>query len=248
MRLTITWYHPHYLMFGCYLCLPVDFYFPTMRATEIHWCVDCYVAKLHEWMWKAFKEVQAQSMSKAERQKWYLTGRLMPFDQSPVTWSWPKLMPTEGRAKWRSSGRRDHTKWNTELLKETICMLWRTSRQDVHRSSTKTDFFLIAPAKGTPLCTVMWDEWAWCTTTTLEEQTPEGSEAEEVSQSVTCLPPAQWQTVRTPLGWVSRKLCAFLQMSSGVSLLDQGWNIQCIGNKGVKESTLVFWWWRYWSH
>ena len=104
--------------------------------------------------------------------------------------------------------------------------------------------FLIASAKGTPHCMVMWAEQAWCTTTTLEEQTPGRNETEEVPWSVDCLPPAQWQVVETPLGWVNRKLCAILQTFSRASLLDQGWKVQCRGTRGVKESTLVFWWLR----
>ena len=38
---------------------------------EKHQHVDHYVAKLHEQLWEAFKEVQVQSMSEAERQKQY---------------------------------------------------------------------------------------------------------------------------------------------------------------------------------
>ena len=40
MRLAITRYSPHYLMFGHSPHLPVDFYFPTIRAMEKHQCVD----------------------------------------------------------------------------------------------------------------------------------------------------------------------------------------------------------------
>ena len=58
-------------MFGCQPCLPFDRYFPTIGHTEKHWCVDCYIAKLHEWLWEPFKEVQMQSTSETERQKWY---------------------------------------------------------------------------------------------------------------------------------------------------------------------------------
>ena len=64
--------------------------------------------------------------------------------------------------------------------------------------------------------------WARCATTTLEEQTLKESETEEVPQSVKCLSPAQHQTDETPLGWVNRKLCAFLWIISGDSLLDPG--------------------------
>ena len=43
-------YSPHYLMLGCRLRLPVDFYFPTLRSTEVPKCgistkcVDEYIA------------------------------------------------------------------------------------------------------------------------------------------------------------------------------------------------------------
>ena len=76
--------------------------------------------------------------------------------------------------------------------------------------------------KGGPLCMAVQTEQAMCTTTTLEEQSLKKSETEEVPQSVNCLQPAQHHTDETSLGWINRKLCAFLQMFSGASLLDQG--------------------------
>ena len=151
-----------------------------------------------------------------------MTGRLMPFHWRQVTWSWLKLISTRGRGKWRASWRRNYMEWNTELLKESLCALWKTSGQDAHESSTKTDFFSSLLPKWTPLCMVMPAEQAQCTTTTLEEQSPKKSENEEVPWGVNCLLPAQQQTVETPLGWVNRKLCAILQMFPRMSLLDQG--------------------------
>ena len=58
---------------------------------------------------------------------------------------------------------------------------------------------------------------ARCTTAILEEQIPEESETEEVPQSVNCLLPAQHQTGETPLGWVNRKICAFMWTFAGAS-------------------------------
>ena len=67
MTLAITGYSPHYLMFRCRPCLPVKFYFLMIRGTGKHQCVDYYIAQLCEQLWEAFKEVQAQSTSEAER-------------------------------------------------------------------------------------------------------------------------------------------------------------------------------------
>ena len=67
MRSAITRYSLHYLMFGHQPCLPIDFYFPMIRGTTKHQCVDHYIAKLCEWLWEAFKE----STSGPERQMWY---------------------------------------------------------------------------------------------------------------------------------------------------------------------------------
>ena len=70
-RSAITRYSLHYLMFRCLLCLPIDFYFPTIRGTKKHQHVDHYIVELCEQLPEAFKEVQIQSTSEVERQKWH---------------------------------------------------------------------------------------------------------------------------------------------------------------------------------
>ena len=67
----ITRIQPHYLMFRDQPCLSIDFYFPMIRDTEKHRCIDYYIAELCEWLWEACKEAQVQSTSEAEIQKWY---------------------------------------------------------------------------------------------------------------------------------------------------------------------------------
>ena len=88
--------------------------------------------------------------------------------------------------------------------------------------NTETDFFSLLPTKGAPLCMIMHAKWARFTTTTLEEQTPEQSETEEVPHSVNCPLLVKLQAGETPLGWVNRKFHAFIQMFPGASLLDKG--------------------------
>ena len=74
--------------------------------------------------------------------------KLMPFHCNQVTWSWLKPMTTRRRGKWRTGGRRNHTKWSTRLLKTSLPTLWKTSRQDAHKSSTKTNFFSSFQQRG----------------------------------------------------------------------------------------------------
>ena len=108
--------------------------------------------------------------------------------------------------------------------------------------------FLITPTEGTPLCMIVHAKWARCTTTTLEKQILEKSETEEAPQSANCLSPTQHQTGETPLGWLNRKLHAFICIFPRASLLDKGWKVWCRGIGGVQMSTSAFWRWRYWSH
>ena len=70
-RSGVTRYSPHYLMFGWWLHLPINICFPTIASTaELHY-VNHYIADLCEQLCEAFKEVQVQSTSEAERQRWY---------------------------------------------------------------------------------------------------------------------------------------------------------------------------------
>ena len=75
--------------------------------------------------------------------------------------------------------------------------------------------------EGFHLCMVVQAKWARCTNATQEEQTLEGSENEEMPQSANCLSLAQHQTGQSPLAWMSRKYCAFMQTFPGASWLDK---------------------------
>ena len=67
MRSDVTGYSPHYWCFAW----PSTFYFPIILSTEKHQCVNHYIADLCEGLCKAFKEVQVQSSTEAERQRQY---------------------------------------------------------------------------------------------------------------------------------------------------------------------------------
>ena len=235
-------------MFGCQLCLPIDFYFPMRRSMTKHHYVDHYVTKLYEWLQEVFKEAQVQSTSEVERQEHYYDRKANAISLEPVDLVLAKANTYRGQRKVKDQLEEEPYEVGARLLKVSLPTSQETSRQDVHDFSTKTDFFSLLPQRGFPLCMVMWVKQARWTTTTLEEQTPEESETEEVQQSVNCPSLAQHQKGEMPLGWVNRKLHTFIWTFSRASLLDQGWKVWCRGIRSVWKSTSVFWQQKYWSH
>ena len=73
----VTRYSPHYLMFGRWPRLPVDFVFPTIGSNEAPTgevsakCVDMYVASMRDRLRTALWEAQAQSTAEVHWQKQY---------------------------------------------------------------------------------------------------------------------------------------------------------------------------------
>ena len=73
-RSTVTRYSPHYLMFGHWPRLPVDFVFPTVGSNEAPKreasarSVDVYVASVRDRLRSTLWEVQAQSSTEACQQ------------------------------------------------------------------------------------------------------------------------------------------------------------------------------------
>ena len=234
-------------MFGCQPCLPIDFYFPRIRDMK-HQHADHYIAELHEQLWEAFKEAQVQSTSEAERQKQYYDRKAYAISLEPGDLVLAKVDAYRGKKKLKG--------WWEEELYEVVhqvaegipSYLMKNQRTGCFWVLWWNWLYLIAPTEGTPLCMAIWAKQARCTTTTLEVQTPEGSETEEAPQSANCLSPARCQTGKTPVGWVNRKPDAFLLTFSGAFLLDQKWKVQCREIRDMWKSTSVFWWCRYWSH
>ena len=187
-------------------------------------------------------------MSVAERKKWYYDRKDNAISLKTDDLVLAKADAYKGKRKVKDQWEEELYEVEHQVAERVPSYLVKNQQTGCSRILQWNWHFLITPAKGTPLCMIMGTKQAQCTTTTLEEQTSEGSETEKALQSVNCLLPAQWQTAETPLGWVNRKFCVILWMFSRVSLLDHRWKVWCRGTRGVRESMLVFLQWRYWSH
>ena len=100
----VTEYSPHYLMFGQWPRLPVNFVLPTIGSNEAPMreasakSVDMYVASVRDRLSSTLQEVLAKSTVKACQQKWYYdrkieTVNLKPGNLVPVkadTWKGKK--------------------------------------------------------------------------------------------------------------------------------------------------------------
>ena len=85
----ITGYSPHYLMFGQWSRLPVDFVFPTIGSNEAPMReastrnVDVYVASVRDKLRSTLWEAQAQSTAEACQQKWYYDRKIGAMNLKP---------------------------------------------------------------------------------------------------------------------------------------------------------------------
>ena len=85
----VTRYSPHYLMFGRWPRLPVDFVFPTVGSSKAPMReastrkVDTYVASVRDWLRSALWEVQAQSTAVARCQKRYYNQKVGAVNLKP---------------------------------------------------------------------------------------------------------------------------------------------------------------------
>ena len=141
MRSAITRYILHYLMFGCQLCLPLHFYFPTIRGMEKHQWVVHYIADLCEYLQEAFKEAEMQTTSEAEKQKQYYDRKANAISLEPDNLVLAKSNAYKGKRDMKDQWEEELYEVECQVAEVTPFFLMKTSGWDVYKFYTETDFF-----------------------------------------------------------------------------------------------------------
>ena len=154
-RSVITGYSPHYVMFGCQLCLPIDFYFPMVRGTQKHQHVDHYIAELHERLQETFKEAHMQSKSKVERQKWHYDQKANAISLEPGDLVLAKANAYRGRRKVKDNLEEEPYEVECQVAKGIPSYPMKNQQTRCSWVLHQNWIFLISPTEVTHLCTIL---------------------------------------------------------------------------------------------
>ena len=143
MTSAITGYSPHYIMFGSWLCLPINFW-----GTQKYQHVDHYITELCERPWEAFKEAQVQSTSEVERQKWHCDRKANAISPKPGDLVLAKANAYRGRRKVKDQWEEELYQVECQIAEGILPTLWKTSGLDTHESSTEMDLFSLLQQRG----------------------------------------------------------------------------------------------------
>ena len=226
----VTRYSPHYLMFGWWPRLLVDFVFPTIGSNEApmreasakH--VDVYVASIWDRLRTALWEVQAQSTAEACRQKQYYDRKIGAVNLKPGDLVLVKVDAFKGKRKIKD--RWEEETW--EVVHQIMTDIPSYEVMNQHRRSWvlhQNWLLLIASEIGIPLCMGSCHTWDRCTSPTPCKTTSARGERKRMPQEKSGKAVTQWPTSKASLGWKNGKLWLLPWTSTGASTED-GWRPQ----------------------
>ena len=210
-QLAVTAYSPHYLLFGWWPRLLVDFVFPTvgsnkdpMREASAR-SVDMYIASVRDRLRSALWEAQAQSTAEACWQKWYYDRKIGTVNLKPGDLVLVKVDAWKGKRKIKD-------RWEEETW-EVVCQLaadipsYKVTNQHGQSQVLHWNWLLlIASEVGIPLCMGNCDTWDRCTSPTPCKTTSIGGDEKKTSQGKLGKVVTQWPTSKASLGWKNGKL------------------------------------------
>ena len=239
-RSAMTGYSPHYLMFGCWSRLLVNFYFPTFMTAEVSMrgasakCVDEYVTTVHDQLRAALQEAQAQSMAEAQRQKWCYW-KIGAVDLKPGDLVLVKADTFQGKRKIKE-------RWEEKPHEVVHQIMTDVPSYEVMYQCGQSCILpcnwllLITSQTGIPLCVGICKAWDRCTSPTPVKPTPRGSEGKTMPWEDSGLAITQLQARKTSLGWINGKLWLLPWTSTRACTVDR-WRLQvaCSGSGCLRD-------------
>ena len=197
-------YSTHYLMFGHRPRLLVNFYFPTLRSTEVpKWGastkhVDEYVATVRDCFRTTLQEAQTQPTAEAQRQKWYYDWKIGGVGLKPCDLILVKADTFQGTRKIKD-------RWE-DKPHEVVCQittdipLYEVNDQYRNSCILHCNQLLIVSEAGILLCIDVCQVQDGCTSPTPVKSTPEGIDSKTMPQEDDGLAITQHQARKTSLG------------------------------------------------
>ena len=238
---TVTRYSPHYLMFGWWPRLLVNFVFPTVGSNEAPMreastrSVDVYVASVRDWLRSALWEAQAQLTTEACQQKWYYDSKIGAMNLKHGDLVLVKADAWKGKRKIKD--RWDEETWEVSWQIMAGVPSYKVTNQHGQSWVLHQNWLLLIVLEfGIPLCMGNHHTWDRCTSPTPHKTTSSGGVGKRMPQEKDGKAITQWPTSKASLGWKNKKLQLGSWTSTGASTED-GWRpqIKWLGCRPWKE-------------
>ena len=155
-RSAVTGYSPHYLMFGRWPRLPVNFVFPTVGSSEAPMRetsarkVDTYIASVRDQLRSTLREARAQSTAEACQQKQYYDRKIGTVNLKPGNLVLVKADAWKGKRKIKDKW--DEETWEVSLQITTDVPSYKVMNQYGRSRVLHRNQLLVASEVGIPLC------------------------------------------------------------------------------------------------
>ena len=226
----VTRYSPHYLVFGRWPRLPIDFVFHTVGSNKAPMREACtkhvnkYVASIWDRLRTALQEAEVQSTVETCWQKWYYDRKIGTVNLKPGNLILVKADAFKGKRKIKDMW--EEETWDVMHQIMTDIPSYEVTNQ--HRRSWVLHWnwlLLIASEVAIPLCMGNCHTWDRCTSPMPCRTTSVGGETKWTPQENNGKAVTQWPTSKASLGWKNGKLQLLPWTSTGVSTED-GWRPQ----------------------